>query len=138
MKNDLVFNMYQICRRLGADITRRFKASGYDFQPEHFMILIFLSRNGETNQKSISRGAFKSQATITRAIDKLVDNGLVVKKMDPEDRRNNQVRITEKGKKAYNELQKIYLNREEEVLKGISQDDLDRTLLVLQKIIENI
>ena len=138
MKNDLVFNMYQICRRLGADIARRFKASGYDFQPEHFMILIFLSRNGETNQKSISRGAFKSQATITRAIDKLVDNGLVVKKMDPEDRRNNQVRVTEKGKEVYSELQKIYLNREEEVLKGISQDDLDRTLLVLQKIIENI
>jgi DNA-binding MarR family transcriptional regulator len=48
---------------------------------------------------------------ITRAIDRLVDKGLVTRKQDPDDRRRVRLRLTAKGRRRSDELLEIIVHR---------------------------
>jgi len=49
-----------------------------------------------------------SRPNVSRAVDDLVNNGLVNRKRDPDDRRNIHLSLTEKGKKMIKNLHKKY------------------------------
>ncbi len=49
-----------------------------------------------------------SRPNISRAVDELVKNGLVNRKRDPDDRRNVQLSLTDKGKKMIKDLHNRY------------------------------
>ena len=53
-----------------------------------------------------------SRPHVSRAVDELVQKGLVNRKRDPEDRRNIHLSLTEKGEKMINDLH----HRQREIL----------------------
>jgi len=128
MKDDLIFNLYLIARRFGKMLKQAFVKAGYHYLPEHFTLLIMIHQNQKIKHTEISVNTYKSKATITRIIDKLVEDGLIEKRPDPKDRRSCFLHLTDKGKKLYAILIGIYLQEEKRILQGVSQEAYDQCI----------
>jgi len=67
---------------------------------------------GDTSVSGIAECMHVSRPHVSRAVDELVQKGLVNRKRDPEDRRNIHLSLTEKGEKMINDLH----DRQREIL----------------------
>jgi DNA-binding MarR family transcriptional regulator len=113
--------------------------SAHDLESWEFDVLTALRRAGEPYRMSpgqLLRATLVTSGTMTNRIDRLAADGLVERHPDPQDKRGVQVRLTAKGKDLVDDTFADLLDRERELLDGLSQGDqgrladLLRTLLV--------
>ena len=138
MKIDQLFRMYMITRRIYRDVTRAFSREGYDYLLEHFIILMLLSQKKIMKQNDITLDIIRNKATVTRAVDKLVERDLIKRNTDPNDRRINILEITDAGQALYVKLVVIYENIKNKAGKGIGQEEIDGFLKTFEKIAANL
>ena len=65
--------------------------------PPQFRVLVMIASSGPLNLGAVARGLGVHPSNATRACDRLVLAGLLDRRDDPADRRNLQLRLTERG-----------------------------------------
>jgi DNA-binding MarR family transcriptional regulator len=116
--------------------------SGHDLAPGWFDLLAALRRAGDPyalNPTELMRSTLLSSGGMTKRIDRLVDEGLVERLPDPNDRRGTLVRLTARGRKLVDETLSVHVANEEKLLDPLSpreRDDLDRLLRKLLAAVE--
>ncbi len=75
---------------------------------------------------------------MVRLADQLAEDGLVVRRPDPEDRRCNRLHITPKGRETIARMADFKEQLGAEVFKGISKDDVDQLLNTLNTLHGNV
>lgn len=106
----------------------------YGINPTQLYLLFELSEQCNTNQEAISKRFNINKGSVARSFQKLEDKGMVVRQIDENNRRQNKLILTEKGKKTLNETEKILQDWEDNVLDD--EDQVDRELL--KKALEKI
>jgi len=96
-----------------------------------------LVKNGIT-QKEIANRIGIEAPTIVPIIDKLQEQGIVLRKPDPNDRRNNLIFLTAKAEAKWESIIECALWLERISRKGISEEDLEITKNTLCKLAQNI
>lgn len=71
---------------------------------------------------------------VTRAVDRLVANGLVARKTDPRDRRRIVIRLTARGRRVHYEIDQVRRVTEEKLLSVLTQDEVARFYAALGKL----
>jgi len=102
------------------------------------MLLEKLIENPEATQKELARLLFKDVASITRMIELMVKSGFITRVTNPDNRRQNILTVTPKGKKIIQKASKIVKKNRALALQGISQKDLDKCRKTLVAISQNI
>ena len=88
--------------------------------------LFEIKYNSEINQERIASHCNMNKGAVARSIRKLEDDGLIIRKIDNNNRRQNKISLTEKGEKCIEESMKIIDDWENEVLK---KNDIDEAAL---------
>ncbi|WP_234122017.1 MarR family winged helix-turn-helix transcriptional regulator [Clostridium hydrogenum] len=114
------------------------KLQKYDITPEQWNVLLSLSKEEKVNQKQLSQKVDKDQATLVRILDILEKKELVERKSSKEDRRAFFIDVTDKGRELVNRLIPFISGTFEQMLNGISIEEIDTYRKVLMKINENI
>lgn len=114
------------------------KLQKYDITPEQWNVLLSLSKQEKVNQKQLSKKVDKDQATLVRILDILEKKELVERKSSREDRRAFFIDVTDKGRELVNKLIPFISGIFEQMLNGISIEEIDTYRKVLMKINENI
>jgi MarR family transcriptional regulator, transcriptional regulator for hemolysin len=111
----------------------------FDVTPEQWTVLKRLAAQDGINQKELAKKSEKDQPTLTRILDILERKKLIYKQKNADDRRSFLIFITEKGRKAKDELspfiERLY---EDTILKGISEKELEVYKSVLSQINANM
>lgn len=68
-----------------------------DLTPEHWRVLALLHEQPGMGAGAIAKGAVLPSASVTRHVDRLVERGLVVRKVDPADRRRVVLALSPRG-----------------------------------------
>jgi len=131
MKDIILFYNYLLTRHTGERLSQAFIEKGYDYRPEHFLILLLLDLRGPMSQQAICTGAIKGKSTISRAIDFLEKRG-VVKRFPGEDAREKHVKITDKGKAEFEELKTVAMSLEARMLSPLSPAQQNEFLKLLK------
>lgn len=96
--------------------------------PVQFRVLQVVGETGQTTAKAISTRMGVSQATVTSLVDKLVKQGLVIRRRSDVDRRQTDIIITDDGREtlqtAPDALQQRYVREFEKL------DDWEQAMLV--------
>ena len=97
-------------------------------------LLFEIANQTDINQEKISQRCNINKGAVARSIKKLEDKGFVERQIDENNRRQNKVSLTEKGKKTLAEAIEILDEWENEVIleKGYIEKEL------LQKILKEI
>ena len=99
--------------------------------------IIALSIQNGLSQRDLAERIFVDGTTLVPIIDNMEKKGLVERRTDPKDRRNNHVFLTTKSELLVDPIIDSILRLRKIVYKNISEKDLEFARNILMKIIEN-
>ena len=86
----------------------------------------------------LSRSLNVPLSTATRIVDWLVNNGYAQRLPEPEDRRVVRVALTETGSAVYREIDSLFMERIERLMRGFTPEERDTFRGLLQKIVNSL
>ncbi len=110
----------------------------YNISPTQWLVLQGLYECEQATQSDLSKLISLDNATVTRQIDKLENDGLMARKRDPEDRRAHIVKLTAKGKRLLPKLEKISSDINSIAVKGLKKTEVKNLLTTLDHIKTNV
>ena len=102
-----------------------------------WIALYYIRKSQGIRQMDLADLMQAQETTIARLISRMIKNGLIEKKTDPDDKRAVKLYCTEEGKEKFNELLPVCNDFYCHIIKGITQKDLDTFKMVLDKLVEN-
>ncbi len=109
-----------------------------DLSVELVEILGLLSRNDGINQQEIANKVSKDKSSITYLINSLVKRELVERAAYKNDRRNNQIFLTSKGKKLVEKVYPWVLELYKKAAGDLHEDEISKALLLVKKMTSNL
>ena len=133
---EVLSRLTRLARHL--DRARRTAFAQHDLEVGEFDVLAALRRAGDPYV--LSPGQLLSQTlvtsgTMTNRIDRLEARGLVQRRPDPNDRRGVHVRLTAQGKQRGDAALADLLDRERELLAGLSAKQQDALSVLLRQLV---
>ena len=106
----------------------------YDLTPQQFGLLGFLWREDGITQALLSAKSQIDRTTMGGLVDRLEKEGLVVRRVHPDDRRAYRICLTEKGKALEPELTPLAARAQEIFIARLDQQEIDTLKSLLEKI----
>jgi len=142
MQQDLEFIFPIISGKVSTAINRilfrNFKREKLDITPEQWTVLAFLWNEDGVTQQRLCDATYKDKPSMTRLIDNLVKQNLVVRKASPTDRRSNHIYVTQAGRDIEEQANVAVNEAVEKALDGIDDEGVERIRVVLKLIFGNI
>ncbi len=110
----------------------------YDIDRGQFPFLIPLYRREGISQKELCQFYNMDKAAAVRALNKLEGKGYVMRKKDPEDKRQHQIYLTKKAKEFKPQLFEIIKFTENRMLENINEEEVGQLKNTLKKISSNL
>lgn len=101
-------------------------------------LLACLSHGEEVPQLDVIAEANLTPATVSSTFAKLQAEGIVARRFDPKDRRKYYVRLTEKGKKRWQQIQSRSDELGEIMLEGMTKKEREQLSATLAKMLEKL
>ena len=109
----------------------------YGLSGGQWKVIIALSVQNGLSQKDLAERIFVDSTTLVPIIDSMEKKGLVERKTDPKDRRNNNVFLTTKSESFVEPIIEIILRMRKIFFKNIPEGDLELARNILKKITAN-
>ncbi|MGB9002195.1 MAG: MarR family transcriptional regulator [Nitrosotalea sp.] len=100
-------------------------------------IILALNLFDGLSQRELADKIYVDGSTLVPVIDKMEKNGLLERKPDPKDRRNNRLYLTKKSESIVDSIIEIILQLRKMFYKGLSKNDLELMRPRLKKIVDN-
>lgn len=138
LKSRIGMKLVRVGKMTRAIATQRFTKEKFPLTPEQYTVLTAILDHDGLYQRQISAITLKDRPNITRIINILEKTGFVTRTSDVNKRKIIKINITEKGKEAYNQALPTVLELWQESVEGVSDEELQSCLKVLNKIKVNL
>jgi MarR family transcriptional regulator for hemolysin len=101
-------------------------------------IIVMLSEQDGLTQKEIADRIGVEGPTLIPMIDKMEKDGFVRREADPDDRRNNKIRRTQKAELMWRKMTECALEVRKRAMKNIKAGEVEVLRTVLNKIYDNL
>ena len=127
----------KVSTAINRKLYRNFRLNGIDISPEQWTILLSLWEKDGVTQQELCNATFKDKPSMTRLIDNMERQHLVVRISDKRDRRTNLVHLTKTGRELEGKAFVIANQTLKEALQDVSLEELKIAQEVLRKIFMN-
>ena len=124
--------------RLKKYLAEVFKKNGVNLTAEQYLVMDTLWNEGTLTQQAIAFIIQKDKNSVTQFIDNLEKKGLVTRSVAKEDRRVNNIVVTEEGRVLKDSTKQLAMDTMNCVLKGIPEENILTFVDVLKKMCANI
>lgn len=138
LKSRIGMKLVRVGKMTRAIAVQRFTKENFPLTPEQYTVLTAILDHDGLYQRQISAITLKDRPNITRIINILEKTGFVTRTSDVNKRKIIKINITEKGKEAYNQALPTVLELWQESVEGVSDEELQSCLKVLNKIKVNL
>jgi DNA-binding MarR family transcriptional regulator len=141
-KRRLIFKEFIACRmkviveRMTnslADLHERF-----DLSTPQWMMLAALAQHTDASSTEIKNRTAMDKSRVNRAAGSLLARQLVLQRMNSDDNRAHKMRLTVKGQQVYARVEALALGWGDELLQGVSAEDLECFNRVLEQFENNL
>lgn len=110
----------------------------FDMNMGQAAILFILSRYGNLTQRQLSGRAGITPPSMTVALRKMEEKGLVKKEPDPNDQRKTRIHLTDTGRSRIEDLKQLFRKTEEIMLQDFREEEKLLLRRFLMQIEENV
>lgn len=136
MRDQFPFAVARVTRRWRKLLDERLKDLGVT--QARWTTMVYLQQGGEgLTQRELARLMAIENPTLVRLLDSLEQQGLIERRPCPNDRRARRLHLTSDGTEFMNVLTERAARLREEMLDGISDEDIESAVKVFHKIMEN-
>ncbi|MDR0419790.1 MAG: MarR family winged helix-turn-helix transcriptional regulator [Prevotellaceae bacterium] len=128
----------RVLMAINRNLSRGFRAIGLEITPEQCAILVALWDKDEQSQQELCNLTYKDKPSMTRLLDNLQKQELVVRVASKCDRRTNLIHLTAKGKKLREKVHSVVYPIQQKAIKGIPRDKVDLCFDVLKTAFKNL
>lgn len=114
------------------------EAAGFKITAEQFLLLDTLWNEGALSQQKIADMMLKDKNSVVKLVDSLELRGLVKRRANPEDRRQNIVSTTPKSDKMRNPVKDAALAAVARITNGLTKSELDTFIKVMDVMAQNM
>ena len=132
----IAFITNKSAKKLADEFNRRLQEHGTT--RVQWIALFYIGKVGEISQKELSDYMDIKESSMVRLIDRMEKEELVERRKDSEDRRITKIILTDRGKFLKEELMPIGQEFQNDVVRGISKENLEVFKEVLQRMTDNI
>ena len=118
-------------------LDKAFKENSLDLTPEQWTILLYLWDKEGIRQQDLCDATFKDKPSMTRLLDTMERQNLVVRINYEVDRRTNLIYLTRRGKDIEATVREVVNNTLKDSLQGVSAEELEICQSVLKQIFKN-
>ncbi|MBQ2851991.1 MAG: MarR family transcriptional regulator [Bacteroidales bacterium] len=118
--------------------TKELSRNDINLTPEQYLVMDILWDADVMSQQSIADIIQKDKNSVTKFIDSLEKKGLVYRVVNKEDRRVNNIMVSEEGKKLKTKTTEVAIKMMRNVLDNIKEEDLMAFDKVMMQIKDNI
>ena len=136
MPHRLIFALARVQQRLTAHLKKRIEEEGIKLSPGQTGIMLVLENRGQTTMGDLSQTLEIDNAAITRLVDKLEKQHLVERTINPDDRRQILITITEKGRSQAEIVKQIAKATNQQMVQGFSAEEVSIYQRINQAIIQ--
>ncbi|RQP15990.1 MAG: MarR family transcriptional regulator [Parapedobacter sp.] len=123
---------------LSRRLQKNFRNAGIEITSEQWSILYALWEEEGLTQQELAQRTFREKTTITRLIDNMERNGLVIRVTDKSDRRTNLIYLTKVGRQLKEACMKQADQTLREALSGVATEHIGIAKDTLKKVYENL
>ena len=125
-------------KMLSIFLNHRLQDLGLPLTTKQWILLHILHRSDGKPQNELALITERDKASLVRLINNMEKNMLVIRVQDQHDKRINRIYLSEPGKKVYaTALPEVY-RAYQEIQDGITQKEIEQTILILQRLLQNI
>lgn len=128
-------DMSTIVRYTGIFMNRN--ASDENITSAENYILLYLFGKPSASQEDISKYFSIDKGSISKSVNRLAKNGFITKTINPENKRENIIALTEYGRKTFSENKKALDLWHNKMMEGISIDQFKQLIKTLSIMAEN-
>lgn len=118
--------------------TLALKQNNVGLTPEQFLLIDLLWNQGPMSQQKLADNMRKDKNSVTKLVDALEKKELVCRQKDAKDRRSNTIFLTKKAEVMKADAKEMGISMLDNVLEGISEDELRSFLKTLNKMSDNM
>ncbi|WP_044331416.1 MarR family winged helix-turn-helix transcriptional regulator [Sphingomonas hengshuiensis] len=110
----------------------------HDVSKPIYRVMTVLRERQPASIGAIAEAALTKRSTVSRIIDRMIEQGLVTTEPNPEDNRVTEVTLTPAGQQKLRKLTPIVGRQFVRAMEGVSDRDIAHLLRTLQKISANL
>ncbi len=114
--------------------SKELNRNNINLTPEQYLVMDILWDQGTLSQQAIADIIQKDKNSVTKFIDSLEKKGLVYRAVNKNDRRINNIIVSEEGLKLKDKTTEVAINMMSNVLKDIEEEDV----LIFDKVMNHI
>ncbi len=119
-------------------INETFRSKGFQLSPEQFLVMDTLWDEGVLTQQQIADITMRDKNSIVKLIDGLENRKLVKRVSNPNDRRQNLIKVTPHSLKIRDEIEALAYEAVRGILQDIPQEDLKVIVNVFARMESNM
>ena len=127
----------KVSAAINRKLLRNFRDNELDITPEQWTVLLFLWERDGVSQQELCNATFKDKPSMTRLIDHMEKQGLVVRIASRDDRRANLIYLTRQGRDLEERTGWVANRTLKEALEGLTTEELRISQEVLRKVFSN-
>ena len=115
------------------------RVSRYDVTPAQTHVLLYLQQHGgRVPQHELAEFLRVKPSAVNGVLDRMEEKGLVRRSVNGEDARRRLITLTEKGAEQQALFEQSFLDTEEAMVRGFSQEEREALLSLLNRVIQNL
>lgn len=109
-----------------------------DITHYHYVLLLIAEHHGQLSQKKLAEIIGKDKSSMVSIIDALTEKGYVYREINPNDRREQLLKITDKAREDMPVIKEAYAMLNNKAIEGISSENINTFYTVLQQMGDNL
>ena len=115
------------------------RVSQYDVTPAQTHVLLYLQQHGgQVPQHELAGYLRVRPSTVNGVLDRMEEKGLVRRSVSGSDARRRLITLTEKGAEQQALFQQSFLDVEEAMVRGFTQEERETLCALLDRVIQNL
>jgi MarR family transcriptional regulator for hemolysin len=135
-RRNLAFRLGIIARQMRNAFDQSVGAIGVT--RSQWSLLVVVSRHPGATQRTIAEALEMTEAATGRAIDRMVQDGLLERRTKPDDRRAHAVHLTAKAEPLLHSLLQIAERNEAVAFAGLDDGELEQLCVLLDRVYANL
>lgn len=114
-----------------------FQKAGLDLTKEQMVILKKLHTEDGLNQNKLAFLTYRDKSSLARLLSKMETKGYIRRKQNTEDKRINEIFLTEEGSVIYEKTRPVIKEMIETMESGITEEEKQQIIKTLKKVQKN-
>jgi len=119
-------------------VNEAFERGGYDITAEQFLLLDTLWTEGDLSQQRIADVMMKDKNSVVKLVDSLESRGFVRRGNNPNDRRQNIIKVTPKANAIKDAVTDLAIEAIDKITQGIDSEEIEVFIKALAAMAHNM